>query len=48
MATAMDNQPEFVSAEEQAKIEQAKMEIKGFYMNFFRHCALKKNQIVFN
>lgn len=44
----MNDNEQYISPEEEARIEQAKLEIKAFYMNFFRHCALKKNQIIFN
>lgn len=36
------NQIEYVSPEEMARIAKAKEDIKGFYMNFFRNCTLKK------
>ena len=39
---------EYLSPEEEARIEKAKLEVKAHYLRFFRHHAVKKNIVFFN
>lgn len=49
MQAAMNaNAVQYLSPEEEARIEKAKLEVKGHYLRFFRHRAVKKNMLFFN